>query len=75
MKCFKWAVLAVLHHKEIGSHPERIAKLWYYENICNWNGLEFPMEFSKIGRFQKNNSDIAVNMLYVNQKEGKKKQG
>ena len=26
-ECFKWAVIAALHHEEIDSHPERISKL------------------------------------------------
>lgn len=26
--CFKWSVIAALHHEEIGRDPQRISKLW-----------------------------------------------
>ena len=26
-ECFKWAVIAAIHHEEVGAHPERITKL------------------------------------------------
>ena len=34
-ECFKWAVIASLHHEEIDSHPERFTKLQRYENQYN----------------------------------------
>ena len=40
-ECFKWVVLAALHHEEIASHPEKIAKLEYYEDRYKWDGLDF----------------------------------
>ena len=74
-ECFKWAVIASLHHEEIDSHPERITKLQHYEDQCNWQGLEFPVAINKIGKFEKNNEDIAVNVLciYSGQKRGTSK--
>ena len=55
-ECFKWAVIASLHHEEIYSHPERIRKLQRYENQYNWEKSE------------KNNPDIAVNVLFTGKK-------
>ena len=63
-ECFKWEVIAALHHEEISSRPERTAKLQYYEDQSNWSGLRFPVEISKIGNFDKNNMNIAVNVLF-----------
>ena len=40
-ECFKWAVIAALHHEEISSHPERISKLEPYSDLYNWKGLDF----------------------------------
>ena len=34
-ECFKWAVIAAIHHKEIKHHPERISMLKPYENQYN----------------------------------------
>ena len=39
-ECFKWAVLAALHHEEIGNNPERVSKLRRFEENYNWSGLE-----------------------------------
>ena len=74
-ECFKWAVIASLHHEETDSHPERITKLQCYEDQYNWQGLEFPVAINKIDKFEKNNEDIAVNVLYIysGQKRGTSK--
>ena len=63
-ECFKWAVTAALHHKEIGKNPQRISNIMRYTNNCNWSELEFPVAINKINEFEKNN-DIAVNVLGV----------
>ena len=64
-ECFKWAVLAALHHKEIGVHPERISKLRSYVDRYNWNGIEFPTPSNQWSRFEKQNPEIALNVLVV----------
>ena len=58
-ECFNWAVIAGLNHEEIKHHPERISFLRTYEK--EW--LEFPVLIKKT---EKNNSDIAVNVLFSN---------
>ena len=69
-ECFKWAVIAALHHEEIQKdfHPERISKLKPYSDLYNWKGLKFPVTVNQIDKFEKNNLDIAVNVLYIHQK-------
>ena len=67
-ECFKWTVIEALHHEEIKHHPERISLLRPYENQYNWKGLEFPVSIKKIGKSEKNNPDIAVNVLFSNKK-------
>ncbi|XP_057302717.1 uncharacterized protein LOC130636885 [Hydractinia symbiolongicarpus] len=47
-ECFKWAVIASLHHEE---------------------GVEFPTSTKTISKLEENNSDIAVNVLYVIEKK------
>ena len=71
-ECFKWAVITALHHEEIDFHPERISKLKPYSDLYNWKGLKFPVAVNQIEKFEKNNKDIAVNVLYLySPKEGK----
>ena len=71
-ECFKWVVIAALHHEEIKKDYQRISKLEPYENQYNWEGLEFPVLIMKIDRFEKNTPDIAVNVLFNNKKNQKK---
>ena len=42
-ECFKWAVIAALHHEEIKKDHQRISRLSPYEKQYNWKGLEFPV--------------------------------
>ena len=63
-ECFKWGVIAPLHHEEIKHHPERIILLKHYEDQYNWNGLNFPLAIQKIGKFEWNSLGTAVNVLF-----------
>lgn len=49
-------------------NPEHISELHHFESQYNWNGLEFPQAIQTIGRFERNNPGIAVNVLF-NSKE------
>ena len=71
-ECFKWAVIAALHHEGIKHHPERISLLRPYENQYNWKGLEFLVSIKKIDKVEKSNPGISVNMLFNNTKIQKK---
>ena len=71
-ECFKWAVIAALHHKEIKNRSGRISLLEPYENQCNWERLEFTISIKKIDKFEKNNPDMAVNVSFNNKKNQKK---
>ena len=52
-ECFKWAITAALHHKEINSHRERISTIRKYIDNYDWSGLKFPVAVNKIGEFEK----------------------
>ena len=63
-ECFKWAVTAASHYKEIKSHPKRVSNIVGYTDNYNWFGLEFPVAINKINEFKENN-DIVVNVLGI----------
>ena len=67
-QCFKWAVIAALHHEDIKQNPERISLLRPYEKQYNYKQLEFPASIKKIDKFEKNNPGIAVNVLFSKKK-------
>ena len=68
MECFKWAVIAAMKWEEIGNNPERLNKLRRYEGEFDWSGLEFPVSFRDINKFERNN-EIGVNILAVENKK------
>ena len=73
-ECFKWAVIAALHHEDIQKDSKRISKLKSYSNLYNWEGMDFPVTVSQIDKFEKN-EDIAVKVLYIYQKEEGRSKG
>ena len=60
----------VLPHEDIKRRPERTRLLQHYEDKCNWQELEFSLKWKlaiqKVNKFERNNSNIAVNMLFTN---------
>ena len=56
---------AALHHEEIGRDPQRITKLAPYINNYNWKGIHFSAEKKDCKTFERNNKDIALDILSV----------
>ena len=67
-ECFKWAVIAALHHEDIKHHSVSISLLRPYEKQYKWTGVEFPVSIKKIDKVEKNNLGIAVNVLFTKKK-------
>ena len=66
MNAFKWAILAALHHHEIGKdHSERISKLEPYSKQYNWKNISFPAKQDDWKKFERNNPTVALNVLYI----------
>ena len=69
--CFKNALNDSLDFQSIKTRPERISKLKPYINQYNWKDLKFPSDKEDWKRFEQNNKEIALNILFVphNKKE------
>ena len=67
-ECFKWVVIAALHHEEIKNNPETIRLLWPHESQFNWEGLELLVSIKKFDKFEKSNPGMAGNVLFSNKK-------
>ena len=63
-ECFKWTILAALHHEGIGDILQRISIFRRFEGNYDWRGLEFPLPLSKISVFKKENN-VFVNVLAI----------
>ena len=60
--CFAYAAAIAIYHKNLN----RISnKLIEYVEKLDWNGIDFPASTPDYKRFEKNNEDIALNILYV----------
>ena len=64
MECFKWAVIAATKWEEIDRDHQRVSKLTRYENDFDWDGVEFPVSFRDIKKFESRN-EITINILAV----------
>ena len=69
-ECFKWCVTEAVYpqSKNRGRITKKSKK---NAELFNWEGTEFPMNLKKIGLFEENNPNYAVNVLgYEEEKTG-----
>ena len=64
-KCFQYAIIAALSYQNIDNHSERVSKLKPFVNNYNWDNIDFPAGHKDYSAFEKNNCDIAINILNV----------
>lgn len=61
-ECFKWCITRALN--PVDKHPERVTKeLTKQSEKLNWSGITFPMTLNKIDKFERNNTDLSVNVF------------
>ena len=63
-KSFQYAITLALNFDKISNHPERVAKAKSFIDNYNWNN-NFPLNRKDWNRFEVNNKNIALNILYV----------
>ena len=63
--CFQYAIIAALNYQNINHNPERMSKLKPFIDNYNWDNIDFSAGHKDYSAFEKNNSDIAINILYV----------
>ena len=67
-KCFMWSVLRALNPKD--NHPERIDNdLKSKEDTLNMQGIQYPVGFRGIDRFESQNPEISITVLGYNKDE------
>ena len=67
-KCFLWCVLRALNPKD--NHPERIDNdLKSKVDILNMQGIQYPVSFRGIDRFESQNPEISITVLGYNKDE------
>ena len=67
-KCFMWSVLRALNPKD--NHPERIDNdLKSKVDTLNMKGIQYPVGFRDIDRFESQNPEISITVLGYNKDE------
>ena len=64
-KCFQYATILALNFNKIDKHHQRISKIKPFIENYNWNDINFPTIKKDWNRFQVNNKNVALNILYV----------
>ena len=64
-KCFHYATTLALNFNKTDRKPQRISKIKPFIDNYNWNDINFPTAKKDWNKFELNNKDVALNILYV----------
>jgi len=61
-QCFKWCLARALN--PVVEHSERVTKeLRKQAEDLNWNDITFPVPLDEIDKFERNNTDLSINVF------------
>lgn len=64
-ECFKWCILAALHHDKVYKRKRNDANSYReWNDELKFNGIEFPVQIHQIEKFMDQNKNIAVNVYF-----------
>ena len=66
---FQHVVTVELNFTEVESHSEKVSNIKRFANKFNWKGINFLSKTDGWKMFEKSNPTIALNMLYIKEKE------
>ena len=64
-KCFQYFITVAINHQNIENHPERILNIKPFIDNYNWNGIDFLAGIKHCEKFEENNKELALNILYT----------
>ena len=64
-KFFQYAITLALNYDKIDRNPQRISKIKPFIENYNWKDKDFPSRRKDWNKSELNNSNIALNILYV----------
>ena len=67
--CFMYTIGIALYHSELSKNPDRIGKKLDIYSAFNWHNIDFPASCEDYATFERLNSDLALNILYVSLNE------
>ena len=63
--CFHYALTLTQYHEQIKNHQEKNSSFKLFVNKFNWDGIDYPTSRNEFQKFEKNNTNIASAILYV----------
>ena len=63
--CFKYAATLALKLDKMNKHPQRISRIKPFIDNYNLNSINFPSTGKDWNRFEVNNKNVALNILYI----------
>ena len=64
-KCFQYVATLALNFDDIDRNPPRVSKIKPFIDNYNWNDINFPATKKDWNKFELNNKNVALNILYV----------
>lgn len=61
--CFAWTVMSFLY--PVTKNPNRVSSYPHFSSVLNLADMSFPVTFSDIKTFEKNNDDISINIYGI----------
>ena len=61
-KSFPYSILAAMH--PIKQHPDRVENYMKYTEELNMSGIEYPVTIKQIEKFEKQNENISIGIMY-----------
>jgi hypothetical protein len=65
--CFAWAVLSALHSPKY--HAQKVFNYRKHLNSIDLTGIKFPTPINQVGRFEKNNPTLSINVYVLGKDE------
>ena len=66
-RCFQWAILSCLYPPK--SNPHNVYSYTKYVDTLNFDDISFPVSVKDISKFEKQNPDISVNVISLDQND------
>ena len=64
-KCVRYSITVALNHQEIGRNPQRILNIKPRIDKYNWKDINFPAGIKDWEKFERNNKDIALKIVFT----------
>ena len=68
-KCFRYSATVASNYNEIEYNPERVSNIVLFKSKYNWQEINYSSKLDDWKGFEKNNPTVALNILYVKEKE------